>query len=355
MPSDEIGDATLPLGLGGAQVQDPLGSACGGLGKALTKADPKAAQQFCLAHGRVGLQPCQVVFDRKLVDIFALQDDLSQAIVTAIAPKIASLERERALRKPPDNMDAWDMYQRGLAAYSLVAEDGFKTAIEHIDKVHALDPSFAPALAMAANARNRYALHHNPPNSERLLEQARDMAKAAMALDPDDAVCLSAARSETMSQNHDLAISMGETAVVLNPIDSWVRSTYGVILLHAARPQDAIIQIDHALRLSPRDANAEGFITIKALCLFCLAQYEDCLEWAFKAIRLPHPRPPIYAVRAAVLSKLGRMDEARAAVKELQIRVPDASLRTLGERPLFGQEEPKQRLWDALRAVGLPE
>jgi hypothetical protein len=63
----------------------------------------------------------------------------------------------------------------------------------------------------------------------------------------------------------------------------------------------------------------------------------------------------MYAVRAAVLSKLGRMDEARAAVEELQIRVPDATLRTLGERPLFGQEEPKQRLLDALRAVGLPE
>jgi TolB-like protein len=94
-------------------------------------------------------------YERELEDIFAVQDEITEAIVAAIAPEIGDVERERAQRKPPGSLDAWSPYQRGLAGYHSSTEGGFRSAIEQFDRVNEIDPTFAPAFAMAAGARAR--------------------------------------------------------------------------------------------------------------------------------------------------------------------------------------------------------
>jgi TolB-like protein len=145
-------------------------------------------------------------YERELEDIFAVQDEITEAIVAAIAPEIGDVERERAQRKPPGSLDAWSPYQRGLAGYHSSTEGGFRSAIEQFDRVNEIDPTFAPAFAMAAGARARYMTHFMPDNQSELLSQAREKAHKAVTLDPREPICLwNDARVHSMLGHHDVA------------------------------------------------------------------------------------------------------------------------------------------------------
>ena len=92
-------------------------------------------------------------YDREVADIFAVQDEITEAVTTAIAPAIAEAERQRAMRKPPHNLDAWGVYQRGLWHLSKVTVDDFSTAQELFSEGIKLDPRFAGCYSGLALAR----------------------------------------------------------------------------------------------------------------------------------------------------------------------------------------------------------
>jgi adenylate cyclase len=294
-------------------------------------------------------------YDRELEDIFAIQDEVTEAIVAAIAPEIGDVERERAQRKPPDNLDAWGLYQRGLAAYYLSTEDGLRSAIEQFDRVNEIDPTFASAFAMAANARARYALHFIPDNRSELLNQAREKAYKAITLDPRDSTCLwTEGRVHSMLGRHEVAISKIEEAIALNPNDAMSRYFLGWALCFAGRSKEAIPHIDHAMRLSPRDIFLTGMMTYRAVALFDLERYEEAFECVQRASLSPNPRTMTFALLTAVLIRLGRQEEARAALNDLLSHAPGMSCAKYRENP-FGGPEAMERFVDALREAGLPE
>jgi adenylate cyclase len=294
-------------------------------------------------------------YDRELDDIFAVQDEVTEAIVAAIAPEIGEAERERAQRKPPENLGAWDMYQHGLVAYYSSTEDGLKAAIQQFDRVNELDQKFAPAFAMAAGARWRYALHFEPEDRAEVLSQALKKAYKAITLDPQDATGLyHAGEVHSMLGQHDMAISKLKEAVALNPADAMARYFLGGVLRRAGQAKEAITHIDHAMRLSPRDRWITGMLTDRGFVLFDLERYEEALEWAQRARLSPNPRTMTFAVFAAVLSKLGRKDEARTAVNDLLAHAPGLTYTKYREN-LFGTPKVMERLAGALREAGLPE
>lgn len=293
-------------------------------------------------------------YDRKLEDIFAVQDEVTEAIVAAIAPEIGDVERERSQRKPPESLEAWDLYQRGLAAYHSATEGGIRSAIEQFDRVNKIDPTFAPAFAMAAGARARYVLHFEPDDRREYLNQAREKAYKAITLDPRDPMCLwNDARVHSMLGHHDVAISKVEDAIALNPNDSMSRHFLGMFLCSAGRAKEAIPHIDHAMRL-PRDIFLTGMLTQRAFLLFDLERYEEAFEWVRRASLRTNPRTMTFALLTAVLTKLGRQEEARAALNELLAHAPGISCVKYRENP-FGAPEVMERFADALREAGLPE
>jgi TolB-like protein/class 3 adenylate cyclase/Tfp pilus assembly protein PilF len=294
-------------------------------------------------------------YDRKIEDIFAVQDEVTEAIVAAIAPEIGDLERTRAQRKAPGNLDAWDLYQRGLATYYSSTDEGLRLAIEQFDRVNEVDPTFAPAFAMAANARARYALHFIPENRSELLNQAREKAHKGITLDPRDPTCLwTDGRVHSMLGYHDVGISKVEEAVALNPNDAMSHHFLGWTMCFAGRSEEAIPHFDRAMRLSPRDIFLTGMMTYRAVALFHLERYEEALDWAQRASLSPDPRSMTFALLTAVLVKLGRQEEARVALKDLLTHAPGMSCAKYRENP-FGAPEMMERFVDALRAAGLPE
>jgi TolB-like protein len=294
-------------------------------------------------------------YDRELEDIFAVQDEVTEAIVAAIAPEIGDVERRRAQRKAPDNLNAWNLYQRGLVPYYLSTEEGLASAIEQFDRVNEIDPTFAPAFAMAAEARWRYVLHFVPDDRGEVLNQGREKARKAIALDPRDPTCLrNDARMHSMFGRHDVAISKIEEAIALNPNDASSHHFLGIFLCSAGRSEEAIPHIDHAMRLSPRDIFLTGMMTNRAFMLFDLERYEEALDWVRRASLSPNPRSMTFALLTAVLTKLGREQEARAALDDLLAHAPGISCVKYRENP-FGAPEVMARFIDALGEAGLAE
>ncbi len=295
-------------------------------------------------------------YDRELEDVFAVQDEITEAIVAAIAPEIGAAELERAERKPPDSLDAWDIYQRGLAVYYTTTEKSLESAIELFDKVNELDPKFAPAFAMAAEARFRYMVHFRPDNRGTLLKQAKEKSQKGIALDPRDPVCLLAdGRVNTHLGKHDRAISRIKEAIALNPNYAMAHYALGFVLRAAGRAEETISHIDRAIRLSPHDAFLAGFQSWRAMTLFDLKRYEEAVEWAHRASRHPNPRLWSFAVLAAALIKLGREDEARVALDGLFARAPHFTLGFVRESQSFLKAELTEQFVEALRKAGVPE
>ena len=294
-------------------------------------------------------------YDRELEDIFAVQDEVTEAIVAAIAPEIGDVERERAQRKAPDSLDAWGLYQRGLAAYYSSTEEGLTSAIEQFDRVNEVDPTFAPAFAMATEARWRYVLQFVPDDRGEVLNQAREKAYEAITLDPRDPLCLrNDGRVHSMLGDHDVAIAKVEEAIALNPNDAMSHHFLGSVLCAAGRAEEAIPHMDHARRLSPHDIFLTGMLTHRAFVLFDLERYEEAFEWVRRARLSPNPRSMTFALLTAVLIKLGRQEEARAALNDLSAHAPKMSCGKFRENT-FGGPEAMERLADALREAGLPE
>jgi adenylate cyclase len=308
-----------------------------------------------LIDGETGNHLWTERYDRVLEDIFALQDEVTEQIVAAIAPEISDVERERAQRKSLENLDVWGLYQRGLAAYYSSTEEGLRSAIEQFDKVNEVVPTFAPAFAMAAGARWRYVMHFEPDDRGEYLSQALEKAYNAISLDPRDPIGLyQAGHVHSMLGQHDVAISKIEEAIALNPNDALSRYFLGSALHAAGRSEDAILHIDHAMRLSPRDVWLTGMLTSRAFVLFDLERYDEAFGWAQRARLTPNPRSMTFAIWTAVLMKLGRREEARAALKDLLAHAPGMSCAKYRQNP-FGGPEAMGRLVDALREAGLPE
>ena len=308
-----------------------------------------------LIDGETGKHLWAERYDRVLEDIFALQDEVTAEIVAAIAPEISDVERERAQRKPLGNLDAWGLYQRGLTAYYSSTEEGLKSAIEQFDQVNQIDPTFAPAFAMAAGARWRYVMHFEPDDRGEYLSQALEKAYKAVKLDPRDPTGLyHAGHVHSMLRQDDIAISKIEEAIALNPNDALSRYFLGSALHSAGRSEDAIPHIDHAIRLSPRDVWLTGMLTSRAFVLFDLERYDEAFGWAQRARLSSNPRSMTFAIWTAVLMKLGRQEEARAALKDLLAHAPGMSCAKYRENP-FGGSEAMGRLVDTLREAGLPE
>jgi len=292
-------------------------------------------------------------YDRELDDLFAIQDEITDSIVAAIEPEVSSAERERVMRRPPGRLDAWGLYQKGLAAYYSSTEEGFRTAIDCFDRANAMDPNFALAFAMGAEARCRYIANWNPDESEALLVDAAEKVQRAIGLDPRESMCLAAdARVRAWQGRFNLAIEKARQAVTLNPNHALAHHIRGAVLAAAHRPDEALESFDQAIRLSPSSAFMAGFQMVRAASLFQLGRYEDAMKWAQQSVYSANPRVIAFAILAASLSKLDRMDEAKAVLEQLYERQPNFRISriSVGLGRVTGTGFP-----DALRRVGVPE
>ncbi len=296
-------------------------------------------------------------YDRELDDIFALQDEITETIVASIEPELGAVERERARRKPPENLDAWNSYQRGL--WHLLGDptrDAMAEARRLFQLACELDPEFAAAYADLAWAHTIDITLGLTDDPEASLEWAARAAEKAVALDArDPAARFALGRVHMLRHAYARAISEMEAALALNA--SFDRAYFGLghALLYGGRPEESIPQFERAIRLSPRSPRSWTSPQMLACAYFNLGRYEEAAAWSEKAIQQPNAPFMPFAHAAAALGHLGRIDEAHDMLAEARKRKSDFSADTIRNTVgQYGRYSEVDRIIDGLRKAGLP-
>ncbi len=298
-------------------------------------------------------------YDRSLEDIFELQDEMTQTIAGAMEPELSAAERERAAHTPPENLDAWETYQRGLWHLWTFTKEDMAEAERLFGQVHELDPAFATAYAFESYAHYLDAMLGFSEVPGESLEAAWTAANKALALDDKDPVAYFAlGRVCMMRGEHDASVAELEKAIELSPSFAQAHHGLGFALVLSSRLEEAAEALDTAIRLSPRDPVLWGTMCFRSIACNLQQQYAAAADWARKVIYEPRAAGGgywPYAVLASALGNLGQTAEAHKAVDEALKRKSDLSLTYL--RATLQTKHPGglEAYFDGLRTAGLPD
>ncbi len=252
-------------------------------------------------------------YDREMEDIFDLQDEMVRVIASALEPELSAFERERAVSKSPENLDAWELYQRALWYMWTFEEENIRTALELFEQSSAADPKFAPAYAYYAYCCYQFVILGLAENPDAYLQEGLESAKKALQCDDRDAISYFAiGRIHMMLGDHDASIAALRKSIELNPCFAQAYHGLGFALSLAGELEESKLTTRQAVTMSPRDPMMWAFTVVHALTYILSQEYETALEWANRTLQIPNATGywP-HAVKASALANLGRIDEAK--------------------------------------------
>jgi adenylate cyclase len=264
-------------------------------------------------------------YDRNLADIFAVQDEITQAVTIAIAPAIAEVEQRRAMRKPPGNFDAWTAYQRGWWHFSKANPEDNVLAQRYFQQAIDVDPAFAGGYVGLALTQHEQARLFQTRRLTEAQNLAEVLARQAISLDGADAearTCLSVALF--VRGDHVGALAEVEQALKTSPNLPSAHGALGSTLIFSCRLREGIAALDKCIRLDPRAPTLRVPLTQKAIGLYFAHEYEDAVQAAKRAIRLSPEYPNCHRWLAAALGQLGRTTEAKGALEKAISIAPES-------------------------------
>ena len=258
-------------------------------------------------------------FERDLTDVFALQDELTVAVVSAIQPKLLQTEIEMATRRPPENLTAYDLYLRALQKSYLRTRDGYAEMIRLAHRALDLDPRSISAAVVAANGHfNNEGLRFSTDPQFDCSEAIR-LFRLALSLDENDERALSIAGLVTavLIGDHETAIDFVDRAVATNPnyhiawnYRAWV---YNV----AGQYEEAIRSFERGIRASQLNPTLHNYLAGIGLALIELRRFDEAVAFFKKALRQNSSDGIAFRGLASALAHLGRDAEAREALARL--------------------------------------
>lgn len=295
-------------------------------------------------------------FDRNIEDIFDVQDEVTLAIVTAIEPHLASSERQRALRKQPENLDAWENYQRGLWHMYHYRPDEKAATIGFLKRATELDPKFASAFAGLGYSIYTFIILGMFEDREEELRQAIEYSETATKLDDSDPFAwVAMARGHILRLDYDLAIAASDKAISLNPNFALAHFGRAHALWHAGRPSEALDSHDTALRLSPHDPVKWAYYASKSIALLLLGRFNEAVETSRASQRETNSAIFSHLGEVSALGQLGEIDKAKRAIEIARLKMPDLSVSYVAEALPISDETCRTLFLDGFRKAGLPE
>ncbi len=290
-------------------------------------------------------------YDRDLKDIFALQDEVTQKIVAALALKLTKDEQERLVHKYTDNMEAYDSFLKGLEYFNLHTKEGNLQARKMFEIAVERDPEFA--LAYAHQGRT-HLLEWSMGWSQdpRSIERAFELAKRAIILDdslPTGHGLLG--DSYLWRKQHEQAIAELKKAVALDPNYADGLVGLGDVLSWSGRPEESIGLVKEAMRLNP--IYPIWYLWALGHAYFLTGQHEESIKTFKRALSRNPYYLPAHAYLAAIYSEQGRDEEARAEAAEVHRLSPKTSLEAWKERLPYKDQAVLDNLFDGLRKAGM--
>jgi tetratricopeptide (TPR) repeat protein len=292
-------------------------------------------------------------YDRDIADVFAVQDEITEAIVAAIEPQLYAAENFRAQRKPPDSLDAWDLVMRGLSHYWRLTRQDNMVAQAMLEKATAIDPNYGQALGVLA-AAHTFCAHMGWTEMSKAVPIAERAALAALRADSEDPWAHYALGNVYLfTRRFDDSLAEFETALRLNPNFSLAQGYYGLTLCYCGRWEDGDLAARRALRLSPRDPFSALYYGIAAYSQYNGHNYEEAMRFARESIRERNDFVGGHRVLTASAGMAGRSDLAAAALQELRRVQPNISLSWISKEMPFKLDEDRKHYLEGFRRAGL--
>jgi adenylate cyclase len=293
-------------------------------------------------------------YERELKDTFALQDEITGNILSALAVKLTRGEQATIRPKGTDNLDAYLKELQSVWYSQRMTKEGIYRSRQLAEEAMALDPEYAsPYLSLAIYHIQEVFFGWSKSRKESV-EQALELAQKAISLDESSPGCHRILSVIYMfKKQYEKAVAEAERAIALEPNYAEAYSQLGTVLQMMGRKQEAIEPLEKAIRINPMAPSY--YFRRLGTAYRDIGRYEDAIIQLKKAIHLSPDSLYPHIALAATYSLAGRDVEARAEASEVLRIQPKISLKSLAKRVAYKNKADIDKLIDALRKAGLPE
>ncbi len=293
-------------------------------------------------------------YDRSLEDIFEVQDDLSNTIMNTLVQKIHGNSFDGALRRPPQNMLAYDHYARAMALILRLNKKDNLEAQKESKKAIELDPNYARGHITLAWALIYDYFTGWSEDRGLALSQAHEAALKSIECDKDDYWGYSALSfTELLFRNHERALNAIDGAVRLCPNNADARAIRAIILNFVGNPEEALQEVTLAIRHNP--SHPDWYLIGPGRALFILERYQEALPYLEKLVNAGDDIPSWRAQLGATYLALGREAEAKAEINKAIELVPNLSITVILSITPFKDNQVAERYANLLSKAGLPD
>jgi adenylate cyclase len=289
-------------------------------------------------------------FDRESAQLFAVQDQVVQTIVSTLVGRVQVSDVVRARRKPSASLAAYECVLKGNAL-AWADPDGLAEARRLFEKAIEIDPGYGHAHALLASI---YCLEwqDDPGDSEAALQKALALAKRAVELDESESSCFSRLGwAHLLRHSYDLALQYTQRALEMNPNNQWIVGDMGITLLYLGQVEEALIWFRRAREIDPY-FNEPWYWRYVGLAYTILHRYQEALA-AFDYLTT-HPYR-VSAYMAGCYARLEVTNRAQGSSAECLALKPEFSIGHFMAKQPFKNPDDAASLAETLRMAGLPD
>ena len=310
-----------------------------------------------LIEGETGVHLWAQHFDGSLEDIFDVQDRITENVVGIVEPRVTRAEIQRARRKPPDSLDAYDLYLQAMPDVYAMRPEGNANAIRLLEQAALLDPSFALGVAMAGMAYLARITMQLPGAAAEDRDRCIRHARAALAIGSDDSTVLSNCGFLLLEigLQYDEGFALLKRAVIENPNHVGALTNIGIACLLSGDLEEGVVHLERAIRLNPNDIGTHWQLTGIAHIRVAQGRYEEALKVASRSLAINNGYDATYWMLIAASAYLGRTDDAHRHLAALQVISPGANLARIRRGQHSRDPHRIDVLIDGMRLAGMPE
>jgi tetratricopeptide (TPR) repeat protein len=306
-----------------------------------------------LIEAETGNQLWAERFDRDLADIFSIQDEITQSVVSAIEPEMLLIEGKRAFRKSAGNLDAFDCCMRAMWHFSQLLPEQHGQAIALLRQAIKLDPNFAQAhMALGRTLASRVFYGWSNDIGSDSSESYQAAARAISIDDRDPYSHYAFCWASLLKRMHAQALAEAQRSIDLNPNFALGFFALGAIRVYIGHFREAIDALLRSLRLNPHDPQVGSVLYFIGLAHYHQENYEETIHYCQLAVR---PRRFYVGLRTllASLGQLGRAEEAKSLLDEFNSLQPKEAQKVFEITTPYLDLKYREHVMDGLRRAGV--
>lgn len=292
-------------------------------------------------------------YDREIEDIFAVQDEITQMVVGALIPELGKAEQKFSRRIKPENLNAWECFQRALGCMDERVRESISEARDWFRRTVEIDAEFCDGHAGIGWA---YMMGVLMGEKNLDVEEAIQSAKRALSIDNNSPMAHFAFGAVSLIQrNHPVAIEHLKKAIELNPSYTQAHHMLSRSYSHIGKLREGLFHGHEAARLSPNDPTLGNFYAAISLAHLYLREHEEAAYWARKSLDAPGSGSMTFPFLISALGHIGRLSEAKVVISEFQKLHNRANYEFFRDDFPTSDEDSLEHLIDGLRKAGLFE